>query len=87
MVGRMGGDGDWLEAVDKLKRDGKIRFFGLSIHDHQPANAIKMIETGVVDTVQVIYTIFDQSRRMPCSPRARNTMSASLSACRSTGAA
>jgi aryl-alcohol dehydrogenase-like predicted oxidoreductase len=50
-----------LEAVDELKRDGKIRFFGVSINDHQPENAIRLIETGVVDTVQVIYNVFDQS--------------------------
>jgi aryl-alcohol dehydrogenase-like predicted oxidoreductase len=55
------GQGDWLEGVRKLKEQGKIRFFGVSINDHQPNNAIKLIETGVVDTVQVIYNIFDQS--------------------------
>jgi aryl-alcohol dehydrogenase-like predicted oxidoreductase len=55
------GEGDWLEAVEALKGEGKIRFFGVSINDHQPANAIKLIATGVVDTVQVIYNIFDQS--------------------------
>jgi aryl-alcohol dehydrogenase-like predicted oxidoreductase len=55
------GQGDWPEAVERLKRDGKIRFFGVSINDHQPANAIRLIETGVVDTVQVIYNLFDQS--------------------------
>jgi aryl-alcohol dehydrogenase-like predicted oxidoreductase len=53
--------GDWPEAVDRLKRDGKIRFFGVSINDHQPANALRLIETGVVDTVQVIYNVFDRS--------------------------
>lgn len=53
--------GDWLSAVQKLKEQGKIRFFGVSINDHQPENAIKLIETGVVDTVQVIYNIFEQS--------------------------
>ena len=55
------GHGDWLEGVERLKQDGKIRFFGVSINDHQPANAIKLIETGVVDTVQVIYNVFDRS--------------------------
>lgn len=55
------GEGDWLEAVEELKREGKIRSFGVSINDHQPANAIKLIETGAVDTVQVIYNLFDQS--------------------------
>ncbi|HSL01662.1 MAG TPA: aldo/keto reductase [Rubrobacteraceae bacterium] len=55
------GEGDWLEAVEDLKEEGKIRFFGVSINDHQPTNAIKLIETGVIDTVQVIYNVFDQS--------------------------
>jgi aryl-alcohol dehydrogenase-like predicted oxidoreductase len=53
--------GDWLEAVQKLKKQGKIHSFGVSINDHQPENAIRLIETGVVDVVQVIYNIFDQS--------------------------
>jgi aryl-alcohol dehydrogenase-like predicted oxidoreductase len=53
--------GDWLQAVEKLKQEGKIRYFGVSINDHQPHSAVKLIETGVVDTVQVIYNVFDQS--------------------------
>jgi aryl-alcohol dehydrogenase-like predicted oxidoreductase len=52
--------GDWLEAIQKLKGQGKIRAFGVSINDYQPENAIKLIETGVVDTVQVIHNIFEQ---------------------------
>ena len=55
------GEGDWQEAVEDLKSEGKIRHFGVSINDHQPANAVKLIETGLVDTVQVIYNVFDQS--------------------------
>lgn len=55
------GRGDWLEAVERLKRDGKIRFFGVSINDFEPDNALALIETGVVDCVQVIYNIFEQS--------------------------
>ena len=55
------GEGDWQEAVEELKGEGKIRHFGVSINDHQPANAKKLIESGLVDTVQVIYNVFDQS--------------------------
>src|ERR671917_732509 len=55
------GEGDWLEAVDDLKTEGKIRFFGVSTNDHEPQNVIRLIETGVVDTVEVIYNVFDQS--------------------------
>jgi len=55
------GQGDWLDAIERMKREGKIRFFGVSINDHEPENAIRLVESGVVDTVQVIYNIFDQS--------------------------
>jgi aryl-alcohol dehydrogenase-like predicted oxidoreductase len=55
------GRGSWLEAIERLKADGRIRAFGVSINDHQPSNALRLIETGVVDTVQVIYNVFDQS--------------------------
>ena len=55
------GRGSWLKGVEALKDEGKIRFFGVSINDHQPGNAVKLVETGVVDTVQVIYNVFDQS--------------------------
>jgi aryl-alcohol dehydrogenase-like predicted oxidoreductase len=53
--------GDWLEAVEDLKREGKIRFFGVSLNMHEPANALRLIDTGLIDTVQVIYNVFDQS--------------------------
>ena len=55
------GQGDWLEGIERLRSQGKIRFFGVSINDHQPSNAIKLVNSGHVDTVQVIYNIFDQS--------------------------
>jgi aryl-alcohol dehydrogenase-like predicted oxidoreductase len=55
------GQGDWLDGIERLKRDGKIRFFGISINDHQPGNAVRLVESGLVDTVQVIYNAFDQS--------------------------
>jgi aryl-alcohol dehydrogenase-like predicted oxidoreductase len=49
------------EEVDELRSSGKIRFFGISINDHQPANGLRMVLGGLVDTVQVIYNMFDQS--------------------------
>ena len=55
------GEGSWMEAVEELKKEGKIRAFGVSINDHQPENALKLMETGIVDTVQVIYNVFEQS--------------------------
>jgi aryl-alcohol dehydrogenase-like predicted oxidoreductase len=51
---------EWYDALTRLKSEGKIRSFGISINDHQPANALRLIESGKCDTVQVIYNIFDQ---------------------------
>ena len=52
---------EWSDAISKLKDEGKIRHFGVSINDHQPDNALGLAATGKVDTFQVIYNIFDQS--------------------------
>lgn len=52
---------EWKEAVRKLKQDGKVRYFGISINDHQPENGIKAAGSGLIDSFQVIFNIFDQS--------------------------
>jgi aryl-alcohol dehydrogenase-like predicted oxidoreductase len=52
---------EFRETVEKLKSDGLIRFFGISINRWEPANGIAAIRTGLVDAVQVIYNIFDQA--------------------------
>jgi aryl-alcohol dehydrogenase-like predicted oxidoreductase len=54
-------DPDFRKTVEKLKKDGTIRYFGLSLNRWEPENGIKAIRTGLVDAVQVIYSIFDQS--------------------------
>lgn len=54
------GRGERPETVQDLKREGKIRFFGVSINDFQPENALALVESGAVDTVQVIYNVFHQ---------------------------
>jgi len=55
-----GADEIW-EAVRLLKAGGKIRAFGISVNDHQPSSVRNAAKTGMVDTFQVIYNIFDQS--------------------------
>lgn len=52
---------EWLNTVHDLRGSGKVRAVGLSINDHQPANSLKALATELIDTVQVIYNIFDQS--------------------------
>ncbi len=55
------GEQHWIDAVGLLKEQGKIRFAGISINDHQPGSVLKAIRSGLIDSVQVIYNIFDQT--------------------------
>ncbi|MFT4112524.1 aldo/keto reductase [Silvibacterium sp.] len=48
------------EAIARLREQGKIRAFGISILRSNPENGVALIESGQVDAVQVIYNIFDQ---------------------------
>ena len=68
--------GQWADAVSALKNEGKVRFFGVSTNDHEPDSVLRLLESGLVDTVQVIYNLFDQSARERCCPDARNSTSA-----------
>jgi aryl-alcohol dehydrogenase-like predicted oxidoreductase len=52
---------EWRRAFEDLKTQGKVRSFGISINNHQPDSALSIIETGLIDAVQVIYNIFDRS--------------------------
>src|SRR5262245_12005487 len=54
-------ESEWIEALIKLREQGKVRYFGLSLNDYQPWNAIKALRQGRIDTVQVIYNIFEQA--------------------------
>jgi aryl-alcohol dehydrogenase-like predicted oxidoreductase len=52
---------EWRRAFEDLKKSGKVRAVGVSINDHDPDSALGIVETGLIDSVQVIYNIFDQS--------------------------
>jgi aryl-alcohol dehydrogenase-like predicted oxidoreductase len=52
---------EWQESVRQMRDSGKVRAVGISINDHQPSNSLNALASGLVDTVQVIYNIFDQS--------------------------
>ena len=54
-------DDDWRRGIEDLKKAGKVRHFGISINDHQPDSALGIIATGLIDTVQVIYNVYEQS--------------------------
>ena len=54
-------DGRWSRKIDELKRQGLIKAVGISLNRWEPWNGVRAVRAGLVDAVQVIYNIFDQS--------------------------
>jgi aryl-alcohol dehydrogenase-like predicted oxidoreductase len=54
-------DTSWQRAVTALKTEGLVKAIGISINRWQPANVLKALATDLVDSVQVVYNIFDQA--------------------------
>ncbi len=53
-------DDRWQRAVTDLKNEGLVRAFGISVNRWEPTSAFKAFKTGLIDSVQVVYNIFDQ---------------------------
>jgi aryl-alcohol dehydrogenase-like predicted oxidoreductase len=54
-------DERWQEAIQDLKDGGLIRAFGISVNRWEPANVMAALKSGVVNSVQVVYNLFDQA--------------------------
>jgi len=52
---------EWKEAITKLKQQGKVQALGISINRWEPNNSLQILETGLIDAVQVIYNMCDQA--------------------------
>jgi aryl-alcohol dehydrogenase-like predicted oxidoreductase len=63
---------EWKEAIVKLKKEEKVRFWGISINDHQPENGIKAVKSGLINSLQVIFNIFEQKPHDILFPYCRN---------------
>jgi aryl-alcohol dehydrogenase-like predicted oxidoreductase len=55
------GDRRWQTAVEALKQQQLVEGIGISINRWQPENVLAALDTGLVDAVQVVYNVFDQS--------------------------
>ena len=49
-----------LEVLDKLRQEGKLRFFGISTPEHDQNALVQPIREGRLDAVELIYNIFEQ---------------------------
>src|SRR3989344_5945207 len=50
----------WKNTIQKITQKGKVKFWGLSLNDYQPANCLKTLDTGLISSVQFIFNIFHQ---------------------------
>ena len=67
----------WLEderGINKmldLKKQGLFNAIGISLNRWEPWNGIKAVKSGLIDSVQVLYNIFDQNSKDKLFPACR----------------
>jgi len=54
-------DRRWLQKLQQLRSEGLFEGIGISINRWEPWNGVEAVRSGLVDAVQVIYNIFEQS--------------------------
>jgi aryl-alcohol dehydrogenase-like predicted oxidoreductase len=54
-------DRTWQLEVERLKREKLVRAFGISVNHREPQNVLRALDTGLIDSVQVVYNIFEQA--------------------------
>lgn len=52
---------EWQEATAALTEEGLVKAWGVSINRWESWNALDTLRTGAIDSVQVIYNVFDQN--------------------------
>lgn len=64
-------DDRWAKKLSDLKSQGLINACGISINRWEPWNGVEAVKTGAIDSVQVIYNIFDQNPEDDLFPACR----------------
>jgi aryl-alcohol dehydrogenase-like predicted oxidoreductase len=62
-----------LDVLKKLQAEGKIRFIGISTPEQDQNCVIDLMRRGYLDTVQVIYNIFEQEPAAELLPAAQES--------------
>ena len=75
-------DDRWVKKMDELRRQGLVSAVGISLNRWEPWNGVRTVRSGLIDSVQAIYNIFDQNPEDELLPLARRCMSGSLRAYR-----
>lgn len=51
---------DWLETLNELRLEGKVELIGVSIRDYRPDDGIDLARLGLVESMQVVFNLFEQ---------------------------
>jgi len=51
---------EWYETLERLREEGKLLGFGISASEKRPGDVVPAVEAGRLDSVQVIYNLFEQ---------------------------
>ncbi len=50
----------WYETLERLREEGKLSGIGISASEKRPEDVVPSVEMGRLDSVQVIYNLFEQ---------------------------
>jgi aryl-alcohol dehydrogenase-like predicted oxidoreductase len=64
-------DERWAKKMDELKSQGLFSAVGISLNRWEPWNGVRTVRSGLIDSVQVIYNIFDQNPEDELFPACR----------------
>ena len=64
-------DERWVRKLDEMRRQDMVRAIGISINRWEPENGVETVRSGLIDSVQVIYNIFDQNPEDELFPACR----------------
>ena len=64
-------DDRWAKKMDEIRSQGLIKAIGISINRWEPENGVQAVRSGLIDSVQVIYNIFDQNPEDELFPACR----------------
>jgi len=54
-------DARWTKKIEELRGQGLFRGVGISLNRWEPWNGVRAVQSGLIDSVQVMYNIFDQN--------------------------
>lgn len=64
-------DDRWADKLNELRKQGLLKAIGISLNRWQPWNGVRAVRSGLIDSVQVIYNIFDQNPEDDLFPACR----------------